>query len=92
MTPIKHTFRTGRVYDFEQEVSLIITRDKIMFDDPSRSIAGYIELDDDHRVAKAIAEGLEDAAKAIAKASIMRAYDRGTHKWLAPFEAAQLFA
>lgn len=92
MTPIKHKFKTGRIYDFEQEVSLLITREKIMFDDPSRNIAGYIELDDDHRVTRAIDAGLEDAAKAIAKTSIMRAYDSGAHKWLAPFEAAQLFS
>lgn len=92
MTPIKHTFKTGRVYNFEQEISLIIERSKIIFDDPSRNIAGYIELDDDHRVTKAIDAGCEDAARIMAKTAIMRAYDNGTHKWLASFEAAELFA
>ena len=88
---IKHTFKTDRVYNFPQEISLIIEKDKITFDDPSRNIAGYIELESDHMVTKAINTGQTDLAKKLSKTCIMNAYDNGKHKWLSPFEASQLF-
>ena len=63
-----------------------------MFDDPSRNISGYIQLEDDHLITKAIDAGHTDLVKKLSKTWIMNAYDNGTHKWLSPFEAAQLFA
>ena len=88
---IRHKFKTDRIYNFPQEISLIIERDKITFDDPSRNIAGFIELESDHIITRAIDAGHIDLAKTLSKTWIMRAYDRGTHKWLSSFEAAQLF-
>lgn len=88
---IKHTFKTDRIYNFAQEISLIIEREKITFDDPSRNIAGYIELESDHLVTRAIDAGHIDLAKRLARTTIMRAYDSGKHKWLSQYEAAQLF-
>ena len=43
---INHSFKTDRIYNFPQEISLIIERDKITFNDPSRNIAGIIELEE----------------------------------------------
>lgn len=88
---ITHKFKTDRVYNFAQEISLIIERDKITFNDPSRNIAGYFELDSDSLVTKAIDHGHIDLAKTLAKSATMRAYDNGKHKWLSAWEAAQLF-
>jgi hypothetical protein len=87
----RHSFKTDRIYNFPQEISLIIERDKITFDDPSRNISGYIELENDHLITKAIDAGHIDLAKKLSKTWIMNAYDNGTHKWLSPFEAAKLF-
>lgn len=88
---IKHTFKTDRVYNFPQEISLIIEREKVTFDDPSRNISGYIELEEDSMITKAIDAGHTDLAKKLSNIFVMSAYDNGTHKWLSPFEAAQLF-
>lgn len=88
---IKHTFKTDRIYNFPQEIALIIERGKITFDDPSRNISGYIELEEDSMITKAIDAGHADLAKKLSKSWVMNAYDNGTHKWLSPFEAGQLF-
>jgi|TARA_R110002072_G_C7694012_1_gene512573 hypothetical protein len=88
---IKHTFKTDRIYNFPQEISLIIEREKVTFDDPSRNISGYIELEEDSLIAEAIDAGDTGLAKKLSNIWVMRAYDNGTHKWLSPFEAAQLF-
>jgi len=88
---IKHSFKTDRIYNFAQEISLIIEREKITFDDPSRNICGYFELDENDTIVKAIDAGHIDLAKTLAKTRTMNRYDNGKHKWLSPFEAAQLF-
>ena len=64
---IKHSFKTDRIYNFAQEISLIIERDKITFDDPSRNICGYFELESDDMIVKAIDAGNIDLAKTLAK-------------------------
>jgi hypothetical protein len=88
---IKHTFKTDRIYNFPQEISLIIEREKVTFDDPSRNICGYFELDEGDMIVKAIDAGHTDLAKTLAKTCTMNRYDNGKHKWLSPFEAAKIF-
>ena len=88
---IRHSFKTDRIYNFAQEISLIIERDKITFDDPSRNICGYFELESDDMIVKAIDADHIDLVKRLAASRTMVAYDNGKHKWLSPFEAAQLF-
>lgn len=88
---ITHKFKTDRIYNFAQEISLIIERDKITFDDPSRDICGYFELDENDKIVKAIDAGHIDLVKTLARIRTMNRYDNGKHKWLSPFEAAQLF-
>lgn len=88
---IRYSFKTDRIYNFPQEISLIIERDKILFDDPSRNICGYFELDEGDTIVKAIDAGHTDLVKTLAKTRTMNRYDNGTHKWLSPFEAAKLF-
>ena len=88
---IRHTFKTDRIYNFAQEISLIIEREKITFDDPSRNICGYFELESDDIIVKAIDAGHISLAKTLAQTRTMNRYDNGKHKWLSPFEAGQLF-
>ena len=90
---INHSFKTDRIYNFPQEISLIIERDKITFNDPSRNIAGIIELEENDIIVKAI-DNLDisnDMIKSLAKTRTMNCYDNGNHKWLSPFEATKLF-
>ena len=87
----RHSFKTDRIYNFPQEISLIIERDKITFDDPSRNISGYVELEEGDKITEAIDAGYIDRVKRLSRIRIMNAYDNGTHKWLSPFEAAKLF-
>tara|TARA_R110002050_G_scaffold219790_2_gene355698 strand:- start:1968 stop:2306 length:339 start_codon:yes stop_codon:yes gene_type:complete len=49
---INHSFKTDRIYNFPQEISLIIERDKITFNDPSRNIAGIIDLEENDIITK----------------------------------------
>ena len=91
MTTIKHSFKTDRIYNFVQEIFLIIERERVVFDDPSRNICGYFELDEDDMIVKAMDAGHTDLVKALAQSRTMITYDSGTHKWLSPFKAAQLF-
>ena len=50
------------------------------------------KLDEGDMIVKAIDAGHTDLAKTLAKTRTMNKYDNGKHKWLSPFEAAQLFA
>ncbi len=101
---IKHSFKTDRIYNFPQEIEIIIERNKITFNDPSRDIAGSFDLEEDDMIVKSFDKihliffdgesRLIDKirlVKKLAKARTMKHYDKGTHKWLAPFEAEKLF-
>ena len=98
---IKHSFKTDRIYNFPQEIEIIIEQDKITFNDPSRDIAGSFDLEKDDTISKSF-EKIKSGnnyypsevirfIKGIAKSRTMKHYDNGTHKWLAPFEAKKLF-
>ena len=90
---IKHSFKTDRIYNFPQEINLIIERDKITFNDPSRNIAGIIDLEENDIIVKAIdnSDISNDMIKSLSKTRTMNCYDNGKHKWLSPFEATKLF-
>jgi len=90
---IKHSFKTDRIYNFPQEITIIIERDKITFNDPSRNIAGIIDLDKNDLIVEAFNQGAShiDLIKRLAKTKTMKCYDNGKHKWLSSWEAAQLF-
>ena len=101
---IKHSFKTDRIYNFQQEIEIIIERNKITFNDPSRDIVGSFELDENDTIVKSwdkinlvFFEGesrLSDKiglVKKLARGRTMKHYDNGTHKWLSPFEAEKLF-
>ena len=98
---IKHSFKTDRIYNFPQEISLIIEQDKITFDDPSRNMSGSFELEEDDMIVKSFEKfisGHNDYPsevirfiKSRAESRTMKHYDNGTHKWLSPFEAEKLF-
>lgn len=88
---IKHSFATGRIYNFPQKVLMLIERDKITFYDPSRDIAGTIDLEENDMIVKAIDGGFVNVAKIQAERRTMKNYDNGNHKWFSIFEAAKLF-
>ena len=101
---IKHSFKTDRIYDFPQEISIIIERNKITFNDPSRRMSGYFELEKDDMIVKAFdkinlvffdgesrLKDKIDLVKKLAKGRTMSRYDSGNHKWFSPFEAEKLF-
>ena len=101
---IKHSFKTDRIYNFPQEIEIIIERNKITFNDPSRDIAGSFDLEENDMISKSFDKihlvffdgesRLSDKiglVKSLAKLRTMKHYDNGTHKWLAPFEATKLF-
>ena len=93
---IKHSFATGRIYNFPQKVLMLIERDKITFYDPSRDIAGTIDLEENDIIVKAIkSHEIEacsiDLVKSLAQTRTMNHYDNGNHKWFSIFEAAKLF-
>jgi len=101
---IEHSFETGRIYNFPQKISIIIERDKITFNDPSRNMSGYFELEKDDMIVKAFDkinlvffEGESrlkdkiDLVKKLAKGRTMKHYDNGTHKWFSTLEAEKLF-
>ena len=93
---IKHSFQTGRIYNFPQKILMIIGLDKITFYDPSRDIAGSFDLDENDIIVKAIKSyEIEacsiDLVKSLAQTRTMNHYDNGTHKWFSIFEAEKLF-
>ena len=101
---IKHSFKTDRIYNFPQEIEIIIERNKITFNDPSRDIAGSFELEENDTIVKSFDKinlvffdgesRLSDKiglVKKLARGRTMKHYDNGTHKWLSPFEAEKLF-
>ena len=101
---IKHSFKTDRIYNFPQEIELIIKRNEIIFYDPSRDIAGSFELDENDMIVKSFDKihlvffdgesrlcdkiGL---VKKLARMRTMKHYDNGTHKWFSTLEAEKLF-
>tara|TARA_B100002019_G_C21181317_1_gene553839 strand:+ start:737 stop:1033 length:297 start_codon:yes stop_codon:yes gene_type:complete len=93
---IKHSFETGRIYNFPQKIFMIIELDKITFYDPSRDIAGTINLEENDIIVKAI-KSFEieacsiDLVKSLSQTRTMNHYDNGNHKWFSIFEAAKLF-
>ena len=98
---INHSFETGRIYNFPQKISLIIEQDKIIFNDPSRDMAGSFELEADDTISKSFEKIKSGKApypselirliKGLAKSRTMNHYDNGTHKWFSTFEAEKLF-
>tara|TARA_Y100000766_G_C18777982_1_gene541796 strand:+ start:39 stop:341 length:303 start_codon:yes stop_codon:yes gene_type:complete len=93
---IKHSFETGRIYNFPQKILMIIELDKITFYDPSRDIAGSFDLDENDIIVKAIksyeVEACSiDLVKSLAQTRTMNHYDNGNHKWFSIFEAEKLF-
>ena len=93
---IKHSFETGRIYNFPQKILMIIELDKITFYDPSRDIAGSFDLDENDIIVKAIksyeVEACSiDLVKSLAQTRTMNHYDNGTHKWFSIFEAEKIF-
>tara|TARA_B100001250_G_C19645932_1_gene720350 strand:+ start:63 stop:353 length:291 start_codon:yes stop_codon:yes gene_type:complete len=90
---IKHSFETGRIYNFPQKISLIIEIDKITFYDPSRDIAGTIDLEENDIIVKAMdnTDISNDMIKSLATTRTMNHYDNGKHKWFSIFEAEKLF-
>ena len=75
---------------------MIIGLDKITFYDPSRNIAGTIDLQENDIIVKAIKSSDVGACrvelvKSLAQTRTMNHYDNGTHKWFSIFEAEKLF-
>jgi hypothetical protein len=93
---IKHSFETGRIYNFPQKILMIIEKEKITFYDPSRDIAGSFELEENDIIVKAI-KSFEieacsiDLVKSLSTTRTMHHYDNGSHKWFSIFEAEKLF-
>ena len=93
---IRHSFETGRIYNFPQKIFMIIELDKITFYDPSRDIAGTIDLKENDIIVKAIKSSdvgacTIDLVKSLAKTRTMHHYDNGSHKWFSIFEAEKLW-
>ena len=93
---IKHSFDTGRIYNFPQKILMIIEINKITFYDPSRDIAGTIDLEENDIIVKAIKSSdvgacRVDLVKSLAQTRTMNRYDNGNHKWFDIFEAEKLF-
>jgi len=101
---IKHSFKTDRIYNFPQEIELIIKRKEIIFYDPSRDIAGSFDLEENDMIAKAFDKihliffdgeaRLSDKislVRSLAETRTMRHYDNGKHEWFSTLEAEKLF-
>ena len=93
---IKHSFETGRIYNFPQKIFLLIGESKIVFYDPSRDIAGSFDIEENDIIVKAIKSSdvgacSIDLVKSLAQTRTMNHYDNGNHKWFNIFEAAKLF-
>ena len=101
---IKHSFKTDRIYNFPQEIELIIKRKEIIFYDPSRDMAGSFDLEENDMIVKSFDKiglvffdgesRLSDKiglVKKLAQSRTMKHYDNGTFDWFSPFEAAKLF-
>ena len=101
---INHSFKTDRIYDFPQEISIIIERNKITFDDPSRKMSGSFELEENDTIVRSFdkihlvffdgEDRLIDKirlVKKLAELRTMKHYDNGTFDWFSPFEAEKLF-
>ena len=93
---IRHSFETGRIYNFPQKIFMIIELDKITFYDPSRSIAGSFDLEENDIIVKAIKSSdvgacRVDLVKSLAQTRTMNHYDNGNHKWFSIFEAEKLW-
>ncbi len=61
------TYKTGRIYDFEQRLEIIaVNKNLIIFQDPSRHIMGTINLDssalNDHDIKRSVL-GLYDSGE-----------------------------
>ena len=75
---------------------MIIEKEKITFYDPSRDIAGTIDLEENNIIVKAIKSFEIEACsinlvKSLATTQTMHHYDNGTHKLFSIFEAEKLF-
>lgn len=71
------TIKTGRIYDFDQEVKAQRNDDFILFYDDSRRMAGKIELADNEK-------RILDAAPSHISSFVMNKYDNGLFKWAEP--------
>lgn len=74
------TIKTGRIYDFDQEVKAQRNDDFILFYDDSRRMAGKIELTDKE-------QRILDAAPSHISSFVMNKYDNGLFKWVNPSDA-----
>ena len=74
------TIKTGRIYDFDQEVKAQRNNDFILFYDDSRRMAGKIELTDKE-------QRILDAAPSHISSFVMNKYDNGLFKWVNPRDA-----
>ena len=74
------TIKTGRIYDFDQEVKAQRNNDFILFYDDSRRMAGKIELTDKEK-------RILDAAPSHISSFVMNKYDNGLFKWVNPRDA-----
>ena len=94
---IRHSFKTDRIYNFPQKISIIIERGKIIFNDLSRGMAGSFDLEENDTIVKAFDKLREGKLKHInlikhlSESRTMKHYDNGTHKWFSTFEAEKLF-
>jgi len=71
------TIKTGRIYNFDQEVKAQRNDDFILFYDDSRRMAGKIELTDKEK-------RILDAAPSHINSFVMNKYDNGLFAWAEP--------